>query len=93
MSPLEIWNFDRQLQAMQAGRRLRVPLKVAFSLRWSVDNWSSFTDTPSAATEVGIHYVDVPTNQNEAGSLVQFTFYWTDLKRWEGVNYGVRLTA
>jgi glucoamylase len=93
MSPLEIWNFDRQLQAMQAGRRLRVPLKVAFSLRWSVDNWSSFTDTPSTATEVGIHYVDVPTNQNEAGSLVQFTFYWTDLERWEGVNYGVRLTA
>jgi glucoamylase len=93
MSPLEIWNFDRQLQAMQAGRRLRVPLKVAFSLRWSVDKWSSFTDTPSTATEVGIHYVDVPTNQNEAGSLVQFTFYWTDLERWEGVNYGVRLTA
>ena len=92
-SPLEIWNFDRQLQAMQAGKRLRIPLQVAFRLRWSVDNWSTFTDTSSTATAGGIHYVDVPTNQNEAGSLVHFTFYWTDPQRWEGVNYSVRLTA
>jgi hypothetical protein len=92
-NPLEIWNFDRQLQAMQAGKRLRIPLKVAFRLRWSVDNWITFTDTSSTPTAEGIHYVDVPTNQNEAGSLVEFTFYWTEPQRWEGVNYNVRLTA
>jgi len=92
-SPLEIWNFDRQLQAIQAGKSLRIPLKVAFRLRWSVDDWITFTDTYSTPTAGDIHYVDVPTNQNEAGSLVQFTFYWTEPQRWEGVNYNVRLTA
>jgi glucoamylase len=91
-SSLEIWNFDRQLQTMQAGKRLRIPLKIAFSLRWSVDNWSTFTDTQSAETAVDIYYVDLPTNQNDAGSLVQFTFYWTDSQRWEGQNYSVRLS-
>lgn len=91
-SSLEIWNFDRQLQTMQASKRLRIPLKIAFSLRWSVDNWSTFTDTQSVETAVGIYYVDLPTNQNDAGSLVQFTFYWTDSQRWEGENYSVRLS-
>jgi len=91
--PLEIWDFGRQLQAMQAGKRLRIPLKVDFRLRWSVDDWITFTDTSSTPTAGGIYYVDVPTNQNEAGSSVQFTFYWTEPQRWEGVNYNVRLTA
>jgi len=91
-SSLEIWNFDRQLLTMQAGKRLRIPLRDAFSLRWSVDNSSTFTDTQSAETAVGIYYVDLPTNQNGAGSLVQFTFYWIDSQRWQGQNYSVRLS-
>jgi glucoamylase len=92
-STLEIWNFDRQLPAMKAGKTLRIPLTTPFSLRWSLDNWNTFKDTPSEATAVGIQYADIATTAGVTGS-VAFTFLWTSApQHWEGVNYTVALTA
>ncbi|HVZ35254.1 MAG TPA: glycoside hydrolase family 15 protein, partial [Polyangiaceae bacterium] len=40
-SPLEIWNFDRQVQVIARGKKLRIPLTSAFRLRWSTDGWAT----------------------------------------------------
>jgi glucoamylase len=90
-SPLEIWNFDRQIPAMPRGKRLRITLKTRFRLRWSTDDWATFDDQEAALTGVGIYYQDIPTDTAKA-AVVIFTFYWPDQQHWEGVNYSVRLT-
>ena len=74
-SPLEIWNFDRQIQTIPRGKCLRIPLSTEFRLHWSSDGWNTARDTPSVATAVGIYYVDMPTDQTTVGPL-DFTFYW-----------------
>lgn len=89
-SVLEIWNFDRQITAMSRGKRLRIPLPVSFRLHWTSDAWNTVNDTPSTATAVGIHYVDIATDQHTTGPL-QFTFYWVNTMNWEGRNYQVQL--
>jgi glucoamylase len=89
-SPLEVWNFYRQIQAMPRGKRLRIPLPNPFRLHWSSDGWKTVNDTTSITTAVGIYYVDIPTDQTTAGPLT-FTFFWTSVGRWEGVDYAVLL--
>jgi glucoamylase len=90
-SPLEVWNFDRQLPSMEKGKTLRIPLRNEFRLRWSPDNWATVNDTDSTRTAIGICYVDIPTSTQTAGPLV-FTFYWIASGEWQGANYRVVLT-
>jgi glucoamylase len=90
-SPLEIWNFDRQIRAIPRGKRLRIPLTDPFRLRWSPDGWATTSDTVATATAVGIYYADISTDRTTPGPL-RFTFYWVSAGRWEGVDYGVNLT-
>jgi glucoamylase len=91
-SPLEVWNFARQLQTMPKGKTLRIPLGAQFNLRWSSDNWMTVNNTASTGTAVGIYYADIPTTAGTAGPLV-FTFYWTASGQWQGGNnYQVNLT-
>jgi len=90
-SPLEVWNFDRQIQAIPRGKKLRIPLPALFRLHWSPDGWATTNDTPAKATAMGIHYVDIATDHTTAGPL-KFTFYWTNERRWEGTDFQVSLT-
>jgi glucoamylase len=78
---------------MKAGKRLRFPLGGNFRLRWTTDNWATFTDT--AATPVaGIYYVDISTNPGQVGTTVQFTMFWLDSQTWQGgLNYSITLVA
>jgi glucoamylase len=90
-SPLEVWNFDRQLQALPKGKILRIPLSTPFTLRWTSDNWATVHNEDAIPTVVGIYYADIATAAATAGLLV-FTFYWPSAGRWEGGNYQVKLT-
>ena len=90
-SPLEVWNFSRQIQVIGRGKRLRIPLRTKFRLHWSSDGWATVNDdAANEATAVGIYYFDIPTDQNTRGPL-EFTFFWPDANRWEGANFQVRL--
>jgi glucoamylase len=90
-STLEVWNFDRQLPSMAAGKTVRIPLDAPFRLRWSIDNWNTWQDTTAAATAVAIYYVDLPTQAAQAGSSLTFTFFWTASQIWQGANYSIAL--
>lgn len=91
-SNLEVWNFDRQPTSIQAGRTLRLPLGGSFLLRWTKDNWATFTDTTATATNIGVFYVDVPTQAAQAGSSVIFAIQWLPSQQWVGGNFSVWLT-
>jgi glucoamylase len=92
-STLEVWNFDRQFPAMQAGKTLRIPLAGQFRLRWTNDNWKTWQDQDAKSTGVGIYFADVPTTTGQVGSSLSFTFLWLPSQQWQGPpNLSVELT-
>ena len=87
----EIWNFDRQLPAMMAGKTMRIPLAGPFRLRWTRDGWANWQDTDATVTAIGIFYVDVVSQAAEAGARLEFTFFYPATQIWQGQNFTVDL--
>lgn len=90
--PLEIWKFNRQIRALPPNTKVRLLANAPFLLHWSADNWATFVDSSSTATDLGIHYVDIVSAADRNGPL-RFTFYWTAENRWEGKDYQIELEA
>ena len=44
-SPLEIWNWNRQIPAIPRQKTLRIQCTAKFSLHWSRDGWATVQDT------------------------------------------------
>jgi len=89
-SPLEIWNWNRQIPAIPRGKTLRIQSTSNFRLHWSRDGWASVEDNDATGTGVGIFYADITTDEHTPGPL-KFTFYWPDAGHWEGRDYEVIL--
>jgi glucoamylase len=90
---LEIWNFDYRPSQIKAGNRLRFLLGGNFFLRWTTDNWASFTDS-QAKQMVGIYFVDLATNAGQVGTTIQFTMFWLDSQTWQGGdNFAITIVA
>lgn len=93
-SAYEVWNFDRQPVSIKAGMTLRIPLGGDFVLRWTKNAWASFTDTRATSmAEVGVFFVDVPTQAAEAGTNLQFALQWQPSLQWQPTNYSTQLSA
>jgi glucoamylase len=74
-----------------AGQTLRVETLAGAVAHWSVDRWLSVHDAATRDTTLGIHVVDLDTSKLLAGARVDFTFYWPEAQRWEGVDFVVRI--
>jgi glucoamylase len=90
-APMEIWNFHRQIEAVRAGWPLRILAGAPFLLRWTDDEWSTTTETPSGRTPLGIDYVDLRPSLLP-GVALRFTFYWPASDRWEGRDFAVTIS-
>jgi len=89
--PIEVWKFNRQIQAVAAGTRLRIQADLPFLLHWTTDEWRHPVDTRSTATVLGIEFVDMPLSPEN--STIRFTFLWVNENRWEGGDYKVEIHA
>ncbi|HMA39362.1 MAG TPA: glycoside hydrolase family 15 protein, partial [Gemmatimonadales bacterium] len=85
---LEVWKFGRQVRAVRPGWTLRVQADAPFRLHWTIDEWREPRDSPSDATALGIHFVDVPVPSGQRAPI-RFTFFWLDAERWEGKDFMV----
>ncbi|MFN4260349.1 MAG: glycoside hydrolase family 15 protein [Gemmataceae bacterium] len=90
--PLEVWKFNRQLQAVTPGQTVRIQTAAPFRLHWTNDDWKTRRDTPSIATAIGVHYVDIPIALKQKPPL-RFTFFWIDDQRWENKDFQVTIVA
>ncbi len=97
-APYEVWRFNHKLRQAQPGRPLRIEALAPTRVRWSMDQWQTVNDTPSFDTGLGMHIVDLPDARTVLGDAcladgrsraVEFTFYWPETDRWEGVNFRV----
>lgn len=88
-SPFAIWRFNQKCRTFQAGKTLRLEVLAPAVVHWSADGWQTVHDTPTQATGLGVHLVDLPTAALPAGASVLFTFYWPGAGRWEGTDFRV----
>jgi len=84
-----IWRFNNKIRSMPGGRTLRIEACAQAVVHWSVDGWQTVHDTGTRDTTLGIHLVDLPTTSLQSRGRVDFTFYWPEGRRWEGVDFMV----
>jgi glucoamylase len=91
-SPIEVFRFERQVEAMPAGRKLRLVANDHFYLVWTVDDWKTVRTKESRHVGCAGHFADMETEPGQAGRLI-FTMKWRLNDRWEGRNFEVRLDS
>ena len=84
-----VWRFNNKIQTMAAGKTLRVETLVSAVVHWSSDGWETVRDIDTRDTTLGVHVADLATTDLPTGGRIDFTFYWTDADRWEGVDFVV----
>jgi glucoamylase len=83
------WRFNNKVRSMPADRTLRVETLAPAVVHWSVDGWRTVHDTPTRDTTLGVHVSDLEIRDLRPGDRVDFTFYWPEAERWEGVDFVV----
>jgi len=92
-SDLVIWRFNHKCQTMPSGRTLRVEVLAPAIVHWSSDGWQTSHDARTEDTGLGMHVVDLPANDLNAGMGVTFTLYWSAEDRWEGTDFTVKIES
>jgi len=67
------------------GRRAAKLFQAVGAEVWVFDPYLSEEE----ARTLGVHKADLPTSKLAPGTLLTFTFCWTDAARWEGVDFGI----
>jgi glucoamylase len=83
------WRFNNKPKSMPRGKKLRLEFLAPAMVHWSTNSWKTSQDANSRDTGLGIHAVDLPTDQLAGGTHTIFTFYWQNENRWEGRDYSV----
>jgi glucoamylase len=88
----EMWSARHPLRHMPRGKTLRLILGAGANVVWSADGWASTNQTDAIRlSALNVWFVDLPTENCLDASVIEFTFFWKDARRWEGRNYSVRV--
>ncbi len=85
----QCWRVTSKISKISPGQKLRLEFLEQAQVRWTTDNWSTNTDTNTKATGLGTYICDLPTRSLRPGSIVRFTFFWTQKNTWQGSNFEV----
>ncbi len=88
-----MWRFDRRSDVLPPGRKLRLETVSPAVVRWTCNQWDTVYDTRTALDAAGRHTADLATEELPPGTRVQFTFYWPEVKRWEGEDFALTVQA
>jgi glucoamylase len=86
-----VWQLASQVARVAAGRTLRLEFLEEAKVHCSLDNWNTIVDSPTIATGLGTHLLDLPQERLTAGSMFRFTIFWPKQNRWEGTNFGIKI--
>jgi glucoamylase len=85
------WRFNNKLRRMASGKILRVETLSACKVHWSADAWKTSNDITAKDSGLGIYYVDLPSETIAKGQQIEFTFFWSQARKWENQNYIVNV--
>ena len=85
------WRFNNKRQTIPSGNVLRIGLLAQATVHWSTDNWQTMHNTDTRATDLQVHFVDLPVDTLPANTSLVFTFHWSEGDTWEGTDYSVKI--
>jgi glucoamylase len=90
----EMWSARHSIRRMPPGRILRILVAADATVSWTANHWAS-ADKVDATHIVALNvwFADLPTGNCPDGSVIEFTFFWKEARRWEGRNYAVAVSA
>jgi glucoamylase len=83
------WRFNNKCRSIPQGKMLRIALLAPAMVHWSDDGWRTTHDVETAASGIGVHFADLPTDGLPSGREVVFTFFWQEGQNWEGADFTV----
>ena len=86
------WRTETPFVTLPAERDLLIEMQSPFILHIGFDGWNSVEDRPSAPLPFGRHGVCLTRAEVAGRSVLDFTRYFLNEGRWEGVDYHVRCT-
>lgn len=79
------WRLDFQPRTVPQGRILRIDLAQSSMVRWTADNWTSFTDLATVDTGLDVHTAELQSSSRP----IEFTWRDAATGGWVGTNYRV----
>jgi glucoamylase len=90
----EMWSARHPIRHMPTGKILRLIVAADANVVWSADGWASTNKADTTRTAaLDTWFVDLPTASCLDGSVILFTFFWEEARRWEGRNYSVAVSG
>jgi glucoamylase len=87
------WRADTPFDTLPEGRDLLVEAPTPFMLHFGFDGWQPIQDRLSNPLVFGRHGVRLSQDELGGRQMVDFTLYFVEEARWEGINHRVRLRA
>jgi glucoamylase len=88
---IQVWTFKQKLRELEPEYPLRIEVYAPGSMRWSADNWITVHDTELADAGLDVYVHAFERGQFTHAVALKFTFYWNNVKRWEGQDFSVRV--
>lgn len=86
-SKYAIWRFNDQITQVPEGHTLRIQLKEAAKIRWSVDEWGSYEEVDCIyLPALNLYYADIKAEKKN----MIFTFYWLKSAHFENRDYRIQ---
>jgi glucoamylase len=85
-----VWRFSQKAREIPAGYTLRIELLEPAIVVWTSDAWATTHADNTHHTNLGIDYLDIPSEKFQPGTSIVFTFHWVS-GQWEGTNFVVQV--
>jgi len=92
LSRHEMWSFRHQTHHIPREKTLRLLTGAPAVVRWSNDAWRSVHDSETKSSGLpNLFFVDLPAETLPAATVIEFTFRWPEVEKWEGRNFCVTI--
>ncbi len=85
------WRFNNKPSSFPKGKKLRIEALAPCRVHWTTDRWSTQKEAESHDTGLGVYVADLDTADLPSGAVVTITFFWPEVDKWEGTDFGVRV--
>ena len=86
------WRFDEKRQNIPVGKALRIELLAQATVHWTLDHWQTIHDSETReVTDLRVHLLDLPMDEQPAGTTLTFTFHWSVRNQWEGTDFSITI--
>ena len=90
-TPYVVWRFNNKVRRMESCKVLRIETLAPATVHVGVDGWTAIQDVDAVDTGLGVWVTDLDMKSHPGAGSIEFTFYWPEVDRWEGVDFRIVL--